>query len=402
MSGLNQLVDKIRATHPGAYDDMDDATLTKRVLAKYPQYSDLAAPQGLPHPEPQSVSPLGDTLESEAGNIMAHPGQAAMGALKEIPRLAQGALPQSGTLPNIQGDNSGKMRSPMIENAFNKASGFVQHMTQPQTPSEETGSRITDAAAIAGSLPSAVRAASEIVPAVGRSVARGAGKAAGMVDPDIVGIVSPRMAHAQRVATRVGNAVGRAPVGAEPSFPGAPLPETPAPELLHPEIASPSRTVNGQVGSERIFGPRPKPAAPIPARSGLTLPPGPQPVEVAPPRSAFPPEKATTNFQIPKIRMGRGELNEDQGIQEMMRNDLEQHGRTAYMENSRQKWAANTRQTPKGVLVEEAGGSVPQSPVKFTKTPGVKSAPIAPPPSDDLTGILTQSLEQAKKKRGLK
>lgn len=41
---LNQLVVKIRAAHPGAYDDMDDATLTKRVLSKYPQYSDLAAP----------------------------------------------------------------------------------------------------------------------------------------------------------------------------------------------------------------------------------------------------------------------------------------------------------------------------------------------------------------------
>lgn len=138
----------------------------------------------------------------------------------------------------------------------------------------------------------------------------------------------------------------------------------------------------------------PKPPVAEPVASG--------PAPAAPPRSAFPPEKATTNFQMPKIRTGRGELNEDQGIQEMMRNDLEQHGRTAYMENSRQKWAANTRQTPKGVLVEQAGGSVPQSPVKFTKTPGVKSAPIAPPPSDDLTGILTQSLEQAKKKRGLK
>ncbi len=41
---LNPLVTKVRTMHPGAYDDMDDATLTKRVLAKYPQYSDLAVP----------------------------------------------------------------------------------------------------------------------------------------------------------------------------------------------------------------------------------------------------------------------------------------------------------------------------------------------------------------------
>jgi len=43
--GLNELADRIRAKHPGAYDDMDDAELTKRVLAKYPEYSDLAAPR---------------------------------------------------------------------------------------------------------------------------------------------------------------------------------------------------------------------------------------------------------------------------------------------------------------------------------------------------------------------
>lgn len=41
---LNPLVSKIRAAYPGAYDDMDDASLTKAILAKYPQYSDLAAP----------------------------------------------------------------------------------------------------------------------------------------------------------------------------------------------------------------------------------------------------------------------------------------------------------------------------------------------------------------------
>jgi len=44
MPGLNKLVDSVRSKYPGQYDDMDDATLTKKVLAKYPQYSDLAAP----------------------------------------------------------------------------------------------------------------------------------------------------------------------------------------------------------------------------------------------------------------------------------------------------------------------------------------------------------------------
>src|ERR1017187_8845921 len=53
---LNDLVTKIRGAHPGAYDDMDDATLTKRVLAKYPQYSDLAVPKLQP-PLPGALNP---------------------------------------------------------------------------------------------------------------------------------------------------------------------------------------------------------------------------------------------------------------------------------------------------------------------------------------------------------
>lgn len=65
---LNPLVTKIRSAHPGAYDDMDDATLTKAVLAKYPQYSDLAAP-------PLSAAPGGPQsqpkMDSSEGPIAA-------------------------------------------------------------------------------------------------------------------------------------------------------------------------------------------------------------------------------------------------------------------------------------------------------------------------------------------
>lgn len=53
---LNPLVEKIRTKYPGAYDDMDDATLTKKVLTKYPQYSDLAAP-AMPDPVRNKLNP---------------------------------------------------------------------------------------------------------------------------------------------------------------------------------------------------------------------------------------------------------------------------------------------------------------------------------------------------------
>lgn len=61
--GLNPLVDKVRAAHPGAYDDMDDGVLTEAVLNKYPQYKDLATPVAkVPQPDMQQ-SFLG-TLEA--------------------------------------------------------------------------------------------------------------------------------------------------------------------------------------------------------------------------------------------------------------------------------------------------------------------------------------------------
>lgn len=61
---LNPLVAKVRAAHPGAYDDMDDAALTKAVLNKYPQYSDLAGP-GLPKPpNPITNAPEESGLET--------------------------------------------------------------------------------------------------------------------------------------------------------------------------------------------------------------------------------------------------------------------------------------------------------------------------------------------------
>lgn len=66
-SPLNPLVAKVRAKYPGAYDDLDDAELTKRVLAKYPQYEDLARPDspmpGSPTTQPEMKGSWLGTLE---------------------------------------------------------------------------------------------------------------------------------------------------------------------------------------------------------------------------------------------------------------------------------------------------------------------------------------------------
>lgn len=42
---MPQLADKIRQKYPGVYDDMDDSALETAILAKHPEYADLAKPQ---------------------------------------------------------------------------------------------------------------------------------------------------------------------------------------------------------------------------------------------------------------------------------------------------------------------------------------------------------------------
>jgi len=87
---------------------------------------------------------------------------------------------------------------------------------------------------------------------------------------------------------------------------------TPTPEELNPALVSPARTLPGQVGPERIFGPRPTPAQPIPSRAGLALT-----GEVAAPAVAQPgaagsmvesvaaPEPAAAPKPISKAALGR-------------------------------------------------------------------------------------------------
>lgn len=66
-----KLAAAIRAKHPGAYDNIDDATLEKAVLAKYPQYQSLAEPE-----KPADTGPKVTTQQ------LAAQGPSAMNATK--------------------------------------------------------------------------------------------------------------------------------------------------------------------------------------------------------------------------------------------------------------------------------------------------------------------------------
>src|SRR5687767_4998223 len=84
------LAAKVRAKYPGVYDDLDDATLERQVLAKYPQYADLAEPEEVP-------APGGDQLLQNIKNIG---GQ----AVKALPMIAGAA---GGVIGGIGGTVAG-------------------------------------------------------------------------------------------------------------------------------------------------------------------------------------------------------------------------------------------------------------------------------------------------------
>jgi hypothetical protein len=83
------LAQKIRAKFPGVYDDMDDATLEKAVLAKHPEYADLA--------EPEPAKPRGgmagyNFINDMLSNAPASAGKFATDTLKGVVGMGKGAM----------------------------------------------------------------------------------------------------------------------------------------------------------------------------------------------------------------------------------------------------------------------------------------------------------------------
>jgi hypothetical protein len=90
----NALVEKIRGKFPGVYDDISDSDLTKKLLAKYPEYADLAAApsskqgaaSGLPVAAQTPRLPPGYTLDPPANQ----PASGTSGLPSGIPPLPPG------------------------------------------------------------------------------------------------------------------------------------------------------------------------------------------------------------------------------------------------------------------------------------------------------------------------
>lgn len=76
----SELVTQVRAKYPGAYDDMSDAELEKSILAKYPQYADMAE---------KSVEGFGENLLSSGGKFLTDTAQGVVGLVKGANRVGR-------------------------------------------------------------------------------------------------------------------------------------------------------------------------------------------------------------------------------------------------------------------------------------------------------------------------
>jgi hypothetical protein len=140
----------------------------------------------------------------------------------------------------------------------------------------------------------------------------------------------------------------------------------------------------------------------IPTRSPLPQQLRPNtPQEPSQNQSPWPPPEPTGVYDQPvKSPTGREDVMDDQAVREQVQDRVNQSDRKWQAQQGRRDWAANTVNQTKGELVQNAGGTIPQKPVKFTKTPGVKvSGPLgtqAPATTDDLTPILQKMLDLAR------
>jgi hypothetical protein len=301
---------------------------------------------------------------------------------------------------------------------------------------------------------------SELNPAkLKRAVGRTLQGASDIVDPDITGIASPRLAHVQRAVGRLGKAMagsdespvyrdatldpnnipeyaGEAPVNASPeamrqwwksrgggladqpidrkAMQGGPelgqkqtllrqaeALKQPVREVVNQAIPIENKAANALAHDQVEFYLKKGDVAG--AEKALDSVASKANPEWGPER---PPYRGTTNDirNEPKVR---ADQVEDHAIQQEMNQNLERHGWSAESEARREFIARNSTGVTKGGLnraFDEAMGKPipPEKPVKYTKTPGVKARPpegTIIPGDVDLEDILRKSLDAAKAKR---
>ncbi len=201
------LAQKVRAKYPGAYDDLDDAALEAKVLAKHPQYGDLPRSKATPAPgvhyDEQGRATADEKPSASLGTLAVEAGKGVLDTtitpiwqtLKAFATAGtdpQHADPVGDLVKNLAGahkDQYDKGKQAFHDGRYSEA---VSHFTAAGLP------LIGPAAAHAGEL---------IGTGEPEQMARGAGQAAGLLAP-----------YAREPVAKAGQAargpVGRAVTGA--------------------------------------------------------------------------------------------------------------------------------------------------------------------------------------------
>lgn len=265
--------------------------------------------------------------------------------------------------------------------------------------------------------------------------------ASDIVDPDITGLASPRLAHAQRLAGRLAEKMEPKPV-----YPGAHLPEAPDPGVLHgpdeypitntlhgPDEYPITNILHGPEAPEPItnvqHGPEAPPNEVLKARGLATggqpvpepqaAPLGKIPVRIAKPNAPMnnempwggigdrPPIEEAPKQSGP-IPGSKEDLAETKGIQEDVREMGEREDRARQSAIKSDWFKRNGPQQTKGQLTGTA--KQPSNPIAGKRMDfsegGTTSGKVAPAgiriprPDEDLRPLLKQSIEAAKKKKG--
>lgn len=268
---------KIRAKYPGTYDHVSDEDLTSKILQKYPDYRERVK-----EPIPGASShPFGTGSFMNA--VVSDLSGLGKGMVEGVPGMAASALERG--IEDYQWKSKGLPTPEQQHSAQQKAQGYSPFYRYVSTPlasgagvnvegMEDAASR-GDVGGVAGHV--VVPAAAAVAPVVGEGAMRAgsgishampeggiversplatapvkdiAGKAArafsDVVDPDITGIVSPRLAHAQRIVGKIGRVIDKPSAGPVVS-----------PEVPHTS-AGPSITINDQPIAAEYPGPEPQ------------------------------------------------------------------------------------------------------------------------------------------------
>lgn len=349
------------------------------------------------------LSGLGVMSDEDAKNFFLHPISTAIKSMD-----AQGQLALKAKDAYEKGDYKGALMY-----GLNYLVPFIGPQTAKAGEQLESGDIAGGVARTLGAAVPIVAGSPEARAAVGDAasttataakpaIAKVAGVASDIVDPDFVGAFSPRLAHVQKFLGKLSAALeksqkahaeaadldatesntpyagesarGRAVGGVKPTPQGQPAAQAPAPRTV---VTDPT---TGRPEFSDVLAAK---------QNGPTLQPGEGPRVV--------PSVQNIRENLEQTRDAEAAPNrptidsrEDHALQQEMNWDLEKHGWQADSEARREFLARNST----GVTKAELTGAA-EKPVRYTKTPGVGSSGSGV--AEDLTDLLQRSLEAAKK-----